>query len=130
MGGVAERDEDGEVAAIFDYVQTVLHYVDDPSEIELIKSPLLLDDSVSANGYFMGDCDDASGYLAALLKSVGYQLQLVVVAPEGADTYDYRHIFVRVWLPRAQEWIALDATAKGKPIGWEVPNQKERAFNL
>lgn len=125
-----ERDDVAEVESIFNFVQNALHYIDDPVEIELVKSPLLIDQAISDSGYFMGDCDDASAYLAALLKSVGYQTELVVVAPQGADTYDYRHIFVRVWLPRSQEWVSLDATAKGKPYGWEVPNIKERAFTV
>lgn len=130
LGTAPERDELAEVSAIFEFVQNSLHYVDDPAGIELIKNPILIDSDISANGYFMGDCDDASGYLAALLKSVGYNVELVIVTPQGADTYDYRHIFVRAWLPREDHWIALDPTAKGKPFGWEVPNQKERAFSV
>lgn len=126
-----ERDEMGEVSAIFSWVQAALHYVDDPSGIELLKNPMYIDDEVTASGgTFMGDCDDASGYLAALLKSVGYQTELVIVTPEGADTFDYRHIYVRVWLPHEQIWLALDPTAKGQPMGWQVPNIKERAFSV
>lgn len=128
LGQTAERDDVGEVTAIFDFVQTALHYVDDPAEIEMVKSPLLIDQEIEEKGYFMGDCDDASGYLAALLKSVGYSVDLVIVSPLGADTFDYRHIYDRVWLPKMGEWMALDATAKGKPIGWQVPNQKEKAY--
>jgi transglutaminase-like putative cysteine protease len=128
LGPVAEKDEEGEVSAIYDFVTSVLHYVDDPADIELLKNPILIDKSVSEQGYFMGDCDDASGYLAALLKAVGYQVLFVVVTPERADGFDYRHIFVRVWLPKAAEWVALDATAKAFPMGWEVENKRERAW--
>lgn len=129
--GTPERDELGEVSAIFYFVQNALHYVDDPSGIELLKNPMYSDQEIEASGgTFMGDCDDASGYLAALLKAVGYQTELVIVTPVEADTFDYRHIYVRVWLPKAQQWLALDPTAKGQPIGWEVPNKKERAFSV
>lgn len=130
LAPVTERDETGEVTAIFDFVQNALHYVDDPTDIELLKNPLLIDRSVASSGTFMGDCDDASGYLAALLKSVGYQVQLVIVTPVNAPGFDYRHIFVRVWLPKAGQWMALDATAKAYPMGWEVPNKKEKAYNV
>lgn len=130
LAPVTEKDEDGEISAIFEYVVSVLHYVDDPSDVELLKAPTLIDQSVASQGYFMGDCDDASGYLAALLKSVGYSVQFVIVTPQNADGFDYRHIFVRVWKPRAQEWLALDATAKAYPMGWEVPNKKERAYDV
>ena len=128
--GVREKDETSEVAALYDYVVSSLHYLDDPTDIELIKNPVLLDDEVTRTGSFMGDCDDASGYLAALLKSVGYQVQFVIVTPENAPGFDYRHIFCRVWLPHAQKWLALDPTAKAYPMGWEVPNKKERVFDV
>lgn len=130
LGPIAEKDEDGEIAALYDFVTNALHYVDDPADIELIKNPLLIDRNVTDLGYFMGDCDDASGYLAALLKSVGYSVQFVIVTPERADGFDYRHIFVRVWKPREGVWLALDPTAKAFPMGWEVPNKRERVYNV
>ncbi len=130
LAPVAEKDEEGEISAIYEYVVSVLHYVDDPADVELLKSPILIDQNVKDQGYFMGDCDDASGYLAALLKSVGYQTQFVIVTPVNAPGYDYRHIFVRVWKPKAQEWLALDPTAKAYPMGWEVPNKKERVYDV
>lgn len=135
LAPTAERDEMAEVTALFDFVQSALHYINDPSDIELLKYPLLIDQNITAQGYFMGDCDDASGYLAALLKSVGYQVALVVVTPAQAEGFDYKHIFVRVWISKADEfpqggWLSLDATAKAYPIGWEVPNKKERMFQI
>lgn len=130
LDGIPEKAEGAEVSAIFDYVVSTLHYVDDPSDVELLKNPSYIDDSVASNGYFMGDCDDASGYLAALLKSVGYPVQFVIVTPDNADGFDYRHIFCRVWLNQAGAWLSLDATAKAYPMGWEVPNKKERVYNV
>ncbi len=123
-----ERDEVAEVQSLFRFVQNRLHYVNDPEGTELLKNPMYLDDQVRAEGSFMGDCDDASGYLAALLKSVGYNVNLVIVTPDNAPGFDYRHIFVRAYLPRHDQWVNLDATAKGKPFGWQVPNKKEREF--
>lgn len=116
------------MTAIYNFVTSSLHYVDDPSEIELLKNPILINQNVTDLGTFMGDCDDASGYLAALLKSIGYSVEFVIVTPENAPGFDYRHIFCRVWLPHAQTWLALDATAKAYPMGWEVPNKKERSY--
>ena len=128
LGPTVERDEEGETAALYDFVTRSLHYVNDPDDIELIKSPLLIDDEITSHGYFMGDCDDASGYLAALLKSVGYQPELVIVTPDNAPGFDYRHIYVRTYLPHKGEWVALDPTAKAFPMGWEVPNKKEKSY--
>lgn len=128
LSASAERDSLGEIESIFYWVQNRLHYVNDPVDIELLKNPILIDDSITQTGYFMGDCDDVSGYLAALLKSVGYHVNLVIVSPEQAAGFSYRHIYVRVYVPKNGCWLGLDATAKGKPIGWEVPNKKEREY--
>lgn len=128
IGPVTERDEYGETSAIYDFVTRSLHYVDDPADMELLKNPLLINQNVTDQGYFMGDCDDASGYLAALLKSIGYNVEFVIVSPDGAPGFDYRHIYVRVWLPHAKQWLALDPTAKAYPMGWEVPNKKEKSY--
>ncbi len=125
---VTEKDEVGETSALYDFVTRSLHYVDDPAEIELIKNPMLIDQNVTDQGYFMGDCDDASGYLAALLKSIGYNVELVIVTPEDAPGFNYQHIYVRVYLPHMREWLALDPTAKAFPMGWQVPNKKEKAY--
>lgn len=130
LGPIMEKDEMGEIGALYDFVTGALHYVDDPADIELIKNPILIDQDVTEKSYFMGDCDDASGYLAALLKSVGYQVQFVIVTPDRAHGFDYRHIFVRVWAPKESNWISLDPTAKAFPMGWEVPNKRERAYNV
>ncbi len=130
LGPVAERDDLGEVTALFNFVENSLHYVDDPSGIELLKNPKFIDKEVTRQGYFMGDCDDASGYLAALLRAVGYGVQLVIVTPQDAPGWDYRHIYVRVWLPKMQTWLALDTTAKAYPMGWEVPNKKEKVYDV
>lgn len=130
LSGILERDYRGEVESIFQFVQDSLHYVSDPTGIELIKNPILLDDEITRTGYFMGDCDDASGYLAALLQAVGYNVALVISSPVAAPRFDYRHIYVRVYLPKEDTWLALDPTAKTQPIGWEVPNKKERMYPL
>jgi transglutaminase-like putative cysteine protease len=130
IGGVQEKDDIGEVTAVYDFVVNSLHYVDDPFEMELLKSPLLIDQSIDQTGSFMGDCDDASGYLAALLKSIGYAVQFVIVTPVDAPTFQYGHIYVRVWLPRMNQWLALDPTAKAYPMGWEVPNKKEKVYDV
>lgn len=129
-----ERDEEAEITSIFTFVENALHYVDDPADIELLKNPSYIDDRITETGFFMGDCDDASGYLAALLKSVGYPVQFVIVTPQGASDFDYHHIYVRVWMNKGPNgvghWLGLDATAKSYPMGWEVPNQKERVYNV
>src|SRR5262245_48277860 len=86
-----ERDELAEVRSLYTYVQNHFHFVNDPFDIELIKSPEVMDAEIEKSGVFVGDCDDASIYLAALLKSAGYAPSFVVAAPEDTGSYDLSH---------------------------------------
>src|SRR6266566_2938784 len=76
-----ERNEVAEVQDIFYWVQAHFHYVNDPVNYEFVKSPILLDQEIDSADSFMGDCDDASAYLAAILIVVGYPAALVIVTP-------------------------------------------------
>ncbi len=91
---VQERDEVQEIRALFNFVQDHFHYINDPYDIELVKAPDLADAEVEKTGFFMGDCDDASTYLAALLKSVGYSPYFAVAAPTDTDSFDLSHVYV------------------------------------
>lgn len=125
---VQERDDLEEVRALFYFVQDHFHYINDPFDIELIKSPEVSDAEITRTGFFMGDCDDASTYLAALLKSVGYSPSFVVASPSDSDTFDLSHVYVSVGIPAYDLPIALDITARGKPFGWEVPAKRIQTY--
>lgn len=130
IGGRPERDQMSEISALYEWAQEHFRYVNDPVGVELIKTPDRLQDEIDAQGYFSGDCDDASTYLAALLLSVGYPVQLVVVAPEGSGYYDYQHIYLRAYADHLRLWVSLDLCARGRPFGWEVPHTRERTWEL
>lgn len=119
---VQERDEVEEIRTLFNFVQGHFHYINDPYDIELIKSPEVSDAEIDRTGFFMGDCDDASTYLAALLKSVGYQPYFALAAPTDTGSFDLSHVYVKVVIPSLDQWVTLDPTARGKPFGWEVPS--------
>ncbi|HXT00353.1 MAG TPA: transglutaminase-like domain-containing protein [Elusimicrobiota bacterium] len=116
-----ERDELCEVRSIFKWVLAHFRYVRDPRFLEMFKSPEIVDQEISARGQFQGDCDDVSGYLAALLLSIGYPVKFVVINVVGQGD-DFRHIYMKVYLPRSKGWMALEATARLQPAGWEAPN--------
>lgn len=118
---VQEKDDLQEVKALFNYVQSHFHYVNDPTDIELIKTPDTVDNEITRTGVFIGDCDDASTYLASLLKSVGFSPYFIVAAPDDGNGFDLSHVYVRVLLPQYGQAVSLDVTAKGKPFGWSVP---------
>ncbi len=121
---VQERNDLEEIRALFNYVQSHFHFVNDPYDIELVKSPEVSDDEINRTGFFMGDCDDASTYLAALLKSVGYQPYFAIAAPTDQSGFDYSHVYVKVVVPDSGDTLTLDPTARGKPMGWEVPAKR------
>ena len=133
--GLPDHDDTAEIPALFSYVQSVFHYVGDPVDIEYVKSPQVIDGEVDNTGAFQGDCDDAVCYLSALLKSIGYNVVLVVTAPSESaagiptNSNEYTHIFLRV-LMNDGTWLGLDPTAKDRPIGWETPSNRERTIPL
>lgn len=121
-----ERDDKAEVRALLNFVQNSLHFVKDPYGLEFVKSPDVVDSEIKSYGQFIGDCDDASAYLAALLKSVGYPVSLTVLAPPGKEKFS--HIYVQAYLPKEKRWIALDPTAKNKRFGWSAANARESSY--
>lgn len=124
LGGVQEYDKDAEVEKMFTWTKNHFHFLLDPRGLEYTKSPEVSDAEISKVGSFSGDCDDVTTYLAALLASVGYAVKFVVTSPSNQPSMDFKHVYLRVYLPTSNRWIALDACAKGKPYGWEVPSKR------
>ena len=67
----------------------------------------------------IGDCDDFSMYLAALLTANGIACSFITVAADGHAPDQYSHVYV-VAYPDGER-VACDAS-HGKYPGWEVPN--------
>lgn len=130
IGQTPERNEHAEVGAVFKWTLNHFRYASDPVDIELLKTPLRMYSEVQERGYFVGDCDDVVSFLSALLLSIGYVCQLVVIVPENSPSNEYQHIFLRVWFRRTSEWVTLEACARHKPMGWEAPHKFERAWEL
>lgn len=70
-------------------------------------------------GVAVGDCDDFSSYLAALLKANGINCAFITVAADGNVPNQFSHVYVVAW-PDGER-LALDAS-HGEYPGWEVPN--------
>ncbi len=130
--GPGERDDRAEVRAVAQFVKLHFHYVHDPRGLEYVKSPEFIDNEITKYHEFIGDCDDASGYLAALLKSIGYQPALVVMTDARSDDPQqaFTHIYVEVWIPKLNKWVPLDMTAKYRPLGWSAPATRLRRYEV
>lgn len=124
-----ERDEGCEVSRIFAWVKDHFRYVRDPRGLELVKEHGLMLQEIAAQGFFQGDCDDVSFLIAALLTSIGYPVQLVTISVKGHGP-EFRHIYPRVFLRKANRWLSLEATARNKPIGWNAEADRVREHDL
>lgn len=125
-----ERDELCEVGNIFKYVLKHFRYVKDPRGLEMFKAADAVDTEINMFGEFQGDCDDVSVYLASLLTSIGYKCKFVVISIRGKGD-DFRHVYPMVYLPKADRWMALEATARNFPMGWEAPpGSRRREFPI
>jgi transglutaminase-like putative cysteine protease len=108
VGGVRERDIEGELSELLRYVQKKIRYVMDTVEVETLQSP-------SVTMFLgQGDCDDKSILYATLAESIGHKTRFVAVGglPGVLD-----HVLVEVWLPD-KGWTAAE-TIEQWPLGRE-----------
>lgn len=115
---IPPRNWDREVNALFQYVIDNVRYTLDPIDLELFQSP------ARTLQMGIGDCDDVSILLGALLQHAGYPVRIRVIGMKGAQTFS--HVYLKVGLPPNQpfRWIPLDASREDKPAGWEYPIEK------
>lgn len=95
-----------EVQSIFEYVRDQVRYVQDPSNVELIQTP------VKTLEFMYGDCDDKSILLAALLESIGHPTRFIAV---GFEPGIYSHVYVETKI--GNTWYPLETTEPVQ-MGW------------
>jgi hypothetical protein len=71
IAGCQKGDRKCQCASLLIWVNRSVQYVPDPSGVELVHDPRLMARAIAERKRVYGDCDDMSGYLAALLKSIG-----------------------------------------------------------
>jgi hypothetical protein len=92
----------------------------DPGDIvEVIIRPRDMAQYID-QGIAIGDCDDFSMYLAAMLKAVDVPCSFCTVAASPSAPNQYSHVYV-VAYPDGQR-VPCDAS-HGQYCGWEVENQ-------
>jgi transglutaminase-like putative cysteine protease len=113
------------VKAAFDWVVDNITYrfdhqhvqdwieVDNPNTTEFLIAPK------HQLGVLVGDCDDMSMMLAALLGAMGFSVKYKVIAWRGQE---YTHVYVEVLMPNADgeyRWVPMDPVAGKNGFGWE-----------
>ena len=121
--GLRSKDYTSEIAALYYFVLDHTRYSNDPRTIELVRRPERIVREMMSGKTPSLDCDDLVALLAALLLSVGREVQVVTVAFRHAfynGERQYSHVFLRVIEPRTRQWINLD------PVAAEDTNQMLR----
>jgi hypothetical protein len=102
---LASKDFEGETRNLFAYVSGIFRYVHD------IRDADTLHDAATLLRQGAGDCDDLSVILAALLLSIGHDLQFIALAQDGKN-------WSHVWLRDLTSGRALDLDAtEALPFG-------------
>lgn len=122
MRQVPERDHEGEISAMLSYVRSAMRYTRDPLDTETIKAAEVMVGEIEEHGQFVGDCDDASVLLAALLGAVGYATDFKVAGADRSRPREPSHVWVAVRHPR-KGWIALDPIVRDFDVGQEMPEE-------
>lgn len=114
---VASRDWWGEAKALFEYTRQNIRYTRDPLEVELYQRPRR---SLSQG---IGDCDDQTIFLGAILQSVGYPVTIKVIGLKGSNVF--QHVYLLVGLPPhdPKKWEPLDPS-RPEDAGWELEEDK------
>lgn len=93
------KDRLSQMAAIYNWFNERFRYLNDPVRVELVKDPERILEEMSAHGVALGDCDDASTFLAAALRTAGIQSELMRVGfrntPPGRLEGPFTHVLVR-----------------------------------
>lgn len=94
-----EKDKLAEAEKLFTFVRDNIRYMQDVHGIETLATPWL----TLARG--VGDCDDQTTLLGALLESAGYPTRLIMT---GYTDNNYEHVYLQVCIDG--EWYSCDAT--------------------
>jgi len=69
-----------------------------------------------------GECASLSVAMAAMLMSMGFEVQFETAGQDPADPLDFEHVYLSVNVPEVG-WLAADPSYEG-PLGWKHPNAR------
>jgi hypothetical protein len=111
--GVASRDQQGEIAAVLQWVKNNIAFRGEWAET--VQTPLV------TLQLHAGDCDDQSTLMAALLGSLGYKTRFKTVAADPSAPYAFSHVYIEIYQRKTGQWISLDSTVPQSFPGWQPP---------
>lgn len=128
LAEIPQKNWREEMRAIYNYVRDNIRYTQDIDGVETIKTPQLMIAEIRNRGMSYGDCDDHTVLLGALLKNAGYSVRLAIMRSLWNKAGGYNHIYLQAGVPMTNQWVALDATAKQKPFGWQPEFLEQRLY--
>ena len=102
-----------QISAIYDFVKTNIKYQSDPYKVELFIHPRRMIEFYN-QGIATGDCDDIALFTASLLRSLGYEVSVVLLDTKG-EGLDHAIAQVKSNIG----WLNVDASSQ-YPLGWEI----------
>ncbi len=119
---VRSFDWHAEARAIFDWVRQNIRFTRDVQGKETLHSAR----EILRLG--IGDCDDYTVLICALLGTVGHRCRIVTIAGHGEDPSQFSHVYPEVFLNG--QWIPLDA-ARRNPGFAQAPENfyRKRVWN-
>ena len=114
-----DRDDEGQIAAVYNWVKQNIRYIEDPVALDLYPTALVTD---SLGG---GDCDDHVIFICSALAVIGFTTGCRVIRTDQGDW----HIYALVWMTKAQprRAVAIDTTwPPSKGPGHEFPAERCR----
>lgn len=106
---VQPKDYLSEIVAVRNWVAEHCYFTNDALTTEWVKDPERICEEVVRYGRARIDCDDYASLLAAMLRSIGREVEFVVVG-FGAEG-NYSHVLTRVREPKSGRWIVVDPVA-------------------
>jgi len=105
------RDYRAHVASLYTWVQKRIPFRRDPVDVELLQDL----QSILAQPFPSGDCDEKSVAFATLVECIGIPTRFVTSrGPNG----DFAHVYVQVEIPD-EGWITADTTREQFALGDE-----------
>lgn len=121
ISGIPDRDSNGEIQAIFLFIQKYMRYTNDPLGIEYVQTPPFILEKLEKGITPNLDCDDYTVLGLSLLRSLGYDTAIRLT---GYNSKEFEHVYGMVYDRKYDDWIPFDAIRKDKPFRWEAPNPK------
>lgn len=112
---VPQRDQVGEVRAVWQWVRDHVRYLRDPDGVELFTTPRRLLEDVD-RGVAAEDCDGHVILASALIESIGYPTRYRI---GGMPPDKFRHIWLQARAGVPPQWLTLELTKKEEPFEYD-----------